>query len=586
MVCDGILDCPDGEDEHDCTDYHCPGRLMCRGLQICVDSKYICDGVVDCLLYGDDELHCHDEICPNGCNCDNEIVNCEESNLQFSLLPKYTKYLFFHNVDVYPEQLKFVKLEKLIILHFNSNNLKDFRTIAHMFKGFKSVQFLSISNYKSIQLESESFVELDSLSNITFINTTIRAMPKNTFRSIHTVKYLDLSFLSIQQIVNHAFCDLYNLTVLDISHNLITVFQPHSFACLNNIKSIDASYNPISQLNADIFWPLGSTLIHLDHASLCCNLVDQQCSYPQEYEIPQQYRCRNIITSRSQFIRYTIFIIGLTIIILNGLSIIVNHTAKVISKDCISLIALALSDSFIGCFYIISYISDHVYDKAYLKLSNGKFVTKVCRYISIIPWMFALSSITITSFISFQRLLDTKYHYKETFLHMHTRFKQFLFILVSSVVMLTSIYAWTSELQFNNMLCFIPTSAVDTRWKIVGLTLSYTYSMVAYVVLFVSYVMFICYVLMIQKIRYKDAKRQQLFLPVIQRLIILVCSHILGLICETWRFSLALDQTSKQDVPFILLSIVPLLNPFTYTLVAYYKTLRFRRPSGLAENKM
>ena len=586
MVCDGILDCPDGEDEHGCTGYYCPGRLMCKGLQICVDRKYICDGVVDCLLYGDDEAYCHDEICPSGCKCDNKIVSCEESNLKISLLLKYTKYLFIHNVDVYLEKFMFAKLKSLIILHFNSNNLNFFRTIAHMFEGLENVLFLSISGYKSIQIESESFVGLSSVSNISFINTTIRVIPKNTFRSIHTVKYLDLSFLSIQQIVNYAFCDLYYLTVLNINHNFLSVFQQHSFACLNSIESIDASHNPITHLNADSFRSLDSIVLHLDHASLCCNLADQQCSYRQEYKIPQNYRCRNIITSQSLLIRYAIFIIGLTVIILNGLSIIVNHTAKVISKDCISLIALAVSDSCIGCFYIISYISDHIYDEAYLKLSNTKYVTKVCRYLSIIPCMFILTSTTITSFIAFQRLLDTKYHYKETVLHMHTRFKQLLFILVSSLVMLTSTYAWTSKLQFNNMLCSIPTSAVHTRWKIVGLTLSYTYSVVAHIVLFVSYVMFICYVLMVQKIRYQHVKRQQLFPPVIQRLIILICSHILGLICETWRFSLALGQTSKQDLLLILLSVAPLMNPFTYTLVAYYKTLRFRLPSSSIVDNM
>ena len=564
MVCDGILDCPDGEDEHNCTGYHCPGRLMCKGLQICVDNKYICDGVVDCLLYGDDEVHCHDEKCPKGCNCESAIASCTNYNLKVSYLPKSTKALLTHNVEIYPEKNMFQKFNNVVVLHFNSNNLMMFRLTALMFEGLDRVLILNITNYKSILLESEVFVGLTSLNNLSFINTTLRKIPKDTFKSIHGINKLDFTFLSIVQIVDYAFCDLFYLKFLNISYNRISTFYQHSFACLENINLIDVSQNHISQLSSDIFSSLDSCLIHLDHASLCCNLMINQCSYLQEYKMPQEYRCKNLI--RNQNLKYAIIMIGLTIIILNGLSIIVNHSAKTISKDYICLAALAVADSVIGMFYIISYISDHVYDTDYLRLSNTKYIVVICTYLGIMPCTFSLVSTTITSFMAFQRLLDTKYHHKESHLHMHTKFKHLMFILITSTIITTVMYIWIRSLQFNNLLCLIPTSTVHSTWKIVGLSLSYSYSVLSHIVLFISYVMFIQNVLQVQKIRYQPGQKQRLMTPVIQRLLFIICSHLLGLVCETCLFVLTLKQTNNEEVFFSLLPIAPLLNPFSYTL--------------------
>ena len=569
MVCDGILDCPDGEDEHNCTGYHCPGRLMCKGLQICVDSKYICDGIVDCLLYDDDEVYCHDEKCPTGCNCKSDIVTCTNTKLRISHLPKSTKALHTHNVGMYPEKKMFKKLDNVIVLHFNSNNLMMFRLTALMFEGLDRVLILNITNYESILLESEAFVGLTSLNNLFFINTTLRTIPKDTFRSVHGINKLDFNCLSIVQIVDYAFCDLFHLKFLNISYNRISTLYQHSCACLENINSIDLAHNHISQVSPDIFRSLDSCLIHLDHASLCCNLMDNQCSYLQEYQIPRECRCKNLI--RSQSLKYAMIIIGLAIIILNGLSIIVNHSAKTISKDYICLVALAVADSFIGIFYIISYISDHVYDTDYLRLSNTKYISMICTYLGIMPCTFSLVSTTIASFMAFQRLLDTKYHHKESHLHMHTKSKHLMFILITSATISSATYIWIISLQFNNLLCLVPTSAVHSTWKIVGLSLSYSCSVLSHIVLFISYVMFIQYVLQVQKIRYQPGQKQQLMTPVIQRLLFIICSHLLGLVGETCLFVLALKQTNNEEVFFSLLPIAPLLNPFSYTLTTIFR---------------
>eukprot|EP00057_Strongylocentrotus_purpuratus_P018616 XP_011673090.1 PREDICTED: uncharacterized protein LOC754864 [Strongylocentrotus purpuratus] len=72
--CDGVVDCPNGEDEFGCETYSCPGFLRCHGERYCVTDDQICDGVKDC-PNGDDEMFC-DIACPSGCSCDGLSFDC------------------------------------------------------------------------------------------------------------------------------------------------------------------------------------------------------------------------------------------------------------------------------------------------------------------------------------------------------------------------------------------------------------------------------------------------------------------------------------------------------------------------------
>ena len=62
-VCDGITDCPIGDDELHCNAYKCPGHLKCFGVSYCVPPHEICDGISHCPLQ-EDEKHC--QTCPPG----------------------------------------------------------------------------------------------------------------------------------------------------------------------------------------------------------------------------------------------------------------------------------------------------------------------------------------------------------------------------------------------------------------------------------------------------------------------------------------------------------------------------------------
>ena len=76
MVCDGVNDCPDSEDELFCDNLNTRGLLHCRGDDIYVHPRHVCDEVLHCLMSYDDELICESFQCPVGCHCRGYAVIC------------------------------------------------------------------------------------------------------------------------------------------------------------------------------------------------------------------------------------------------------------------------------------------------------------------------------------------------------------------------------------------------------------------------------------------------------------------------------------------------------------------------------
>ena len=81
LVCDGIKDCPTGQDEDHCKEFDCQGYFQCKGMQLCLHLNYVCDGVIDCLLYNDDELHCDGFQYLKGCESFGFTVTCNSVTL-------------------------------------------------------------------------------------------------------------------------------------------------------------------------------------------------------------------------------------------------------------------------------------------------------------------------------------------------------------------------------------------------------------------------------------------------------------------------------------------------------------------------
>ena len=82
-VCDGLGDCPRGEDEQGCEHYMCPDLLQCRGNRgVCVPPWEVCDGTVHCKDFGEDEIYCFP--CPPGMFCVGNAAMCASDASKFT----------------------------------------------------------------------------------------------------------------------------------------------------------------------------------------------------------------------------------------------------------------------------------------------------------------------------------------------------------------------------------------------------------------------------------------------------------------------------------------------------------------------
>ena len=63
-MCDKQWDCPHGEDEKACYDFHCEGLFLCPIEGQCLSFIDICDGNVNCKETNIDELFCEVDVCP------------------------------------------------------------------------------------------------------------------------------------------------------------------------------------------------------------------------------------------------------------------------------------------------------------------------------------------------------------------------------------------------------------------------------------------------------------------------------------------------------------------------------------------
>ena len=82
-MCDKVWDCPGGTDEANCPRYKCRGQFRCHNSSYCVPPHSICNGINDCPL-GDDEFFCHPQlpVCPENCTCVIYSISCLYSNLR------------------------------------------------------------------------------------------------------------------------------------------------------------------------------------------------------------------------------------------------------------------------------------------------------------------------------------------------------------------------------------------------------------------------------------------------------------------------------------------------------------------------
>ena len=272
-VCDGQVDCLNGDDEEYCSNTSCPGLLKCRGEIRCLSAEQVCDGYVDCVSSFDDEITCMSS-CPSSCLCHGYIIQC--SGLDFIGNSADLQKLYFKGVvlkDI-EHALNLDAFSTLSIIYIDISNC-DVELILFSYKSHLITQFILFINFSNNKITDASFLVIDIFQKLLVLDlrfNKISAVSNNHFNLLFLV-FLDLSSNPLHKIslnLNRKPLMLLHLKHVNFIMNawitpqqgniLLVMVSDYKFCCIlpRNIKCkydlmIIKCYGIMNSLSAIIF---------------------------------------------------------------------------------------------------------------------------------------------------------------------------------------------------------------------------------------------------------------------------------------------------------------------------------------------
>ncbi|XP_072165322.1 uncharacterized protein [Diadema setosum] len=201
--CDGLMDCPYGEDEDQCGNFVCPpGSYRCHGYSTCITQDEVCDEVIHC-PEKDDELFC--EPCPDGCHCEGLSFDCSIATANTTTLSPDTRKLDLQNTglsEIVPGS--FVDNGNILHLNLSGNNIS--RLVQGSLRGLQRLTKLILQGNPLDDVSPRTFYNLSNLQELDVRETSIRLTTSglDLFHGLQSLKVIHAD--------RYVFCCLSGLT--------------------------------------------------------------------------------------------------------------------------------------------------------------------------------------------------------------------------------------------------------------------------------------------------------------------------------------------------------------------------------------
>ena len=326
LVCDGVEDCPTGQDEERCEDFVCQGYYQCKGTHICLHLNYLCDGVLDCPVHQDDEQFCDEFQCPTDCECIGFTVTCitvSSSTLQSIWRYKDRKVIILksNNSVVNTADILFKHFPWLLILHLTDTRFAH-TLYPDAFARLPQLRYLDLTNTGIKMQKGSKFKHMDSLVQMILIRSETPILYSNTFQ-LPNLMNLHLQYSRIQYIENGAFCPLSNLRTLNLSSNEIGHLSTTTFQCLDRLRNLDLSNNKLTTIEEAALDAIAVVSLS-GHSTLCCYLSStSSCQVDQRTVSSDKIQsvCQSIL-SRHLLLQILYFFMGATTTLISVIFII------------------------------------------------------------------------------------------------------------------------------------------------------------------------------------------------------------------------------------------------------------------------
>ena len=384
MLCDQSPDCPNKKDEQDCHDkLVCPGLLRCKEENICVHPDEICDGILHCLLTGDDEMFCEITECPNGCTCHGSTAKCDgtSDNVLMSVTQSHLTALIMNGLIIERNTLH----HKIRLIHLRIWNciFRDYGITSSIFSRLHSLKFLYLIQSHFLYIQAHAFSKLTLLEVLEIKNNYIHVLMNQIFDGLQLLPSLDLSQLYITSLHSEAFFGLPNVKYLNLSSNPITKLHDFLFTPLHNLRILDLRHTNllfIGQHSLSLLSP--GTIIFLDYPVLCCYLSCHQRCYVDDVWLIEQH-CKQLISTK---VTYTIVVLSALInIALNSANIILLQKAHMNRSHVILCEHLNFTNILPALYLLVVCIASSLYNNDYIYMDTKWLESYLCNILYVLP---------------------------------------------------------------------------------------------------------------------------------------------------------------------------------------------------------
>ena len=411
MVCDGIMDCPDGQEEELCSNAVCPGLLRCRHDDICVHPTDICDGVIHCLASADDEKLCDMVQCPDGCICHGSAVKCTDVLPDFTKSLKYLKAIILEKLYI-PNGYTLRQPANLFYLNINECVFYYGMIDTALFRNHNNIQTLLLRSNNIQAIKQNTFVNMANVLIIDIRENQINVLQSFAFNGMRSFHSLDLSRMYITTIIPTTFTGLAELNNLNLSANLLTAIMKNTFIGLTDVQMIDLRYNPIVFIDTHAFYLIDDAIrVYFSRPVYCCYISGNQHCYVNETENRKHVMCTNIIgDTNMKTINIILSLIAIIIHLLNFVllrNFVENYQSQLLLQH------LSIVDSFPAFYMLLLCAMSLIYENNFIYLTTQWLTSYTCRCLNTIVMAgFFLSRFTILVIV-INHLLVTKFIFKK-----------------------------------------------------------------------------------------------------------------------------------------------------------------------------